>query len=196
MWDTAGTGAAGPHDGRMTRPPEFRETGAHRAAADQETNHSPYLAGLRLAGRRVVVLGAGVVATRRIPVLLEAGAEVQVIAPHATSDVRHWHDRGELAWRHRRYAGGDLSGAWYVLVATDDPRCNEEASAEAERGQIFCVRSDDRHAATAWTPATAEVDGITVGILSGGDPRRSRWVRDVLVARLAELGGRVRRLAA
>src|SRR5690606_41669635 len=43
----------------------------------------------------------------------------------------------------RRYADGDLSGAWYVLAATDDPETNAAVSAEADSQQVFCVRADD-----------------------------------------------------
>ncbi|MBI4941009.1 MAG: uroporphyrinogen-III C-methyltransferase, partial [Actinobacteria bacterium] len=44
----------------------------------------PYLAGLRLAGRRVVVVGGGAVAQRRVPGLLAAGADVTVVSPRIT----------------------------------------------------------------------------------------------------------------
>ncbi|MCL7456810.1 uroporphyrinogen-III C-methyltransferase, partial [Micromonospora sp. MSM11] len=42
---------------------------------------NPYPLGLRLAGRRVVVVGGGAVATRRVPALLDAGADVLLVAP-------------------------------------------------------------------------------------------------------------------
>ncbi|MGH3682640.1 MAG: NAD(P)-dependent oxidoreductase, partial [Natronosporangium sp.] len=43
-----------------------------------------YPLGLRLAGRRVVVVGGGTVATRRVPALLDAGADLQVVSPSLT----------------------------------------------------------------------------------------------------------------
>lgn len=143
-----------------------------------------YLSGLRLAGRRVVVVGAGRVAGRRLGRLLEAGADVTVIAPRATELITGMASSGVLAWLRRDYADGDLEGAWYVLVATDDQDCNERVSAEAEQRRIFCVRSDDRDAATAWTPASGSVDGVQVGVLSGGDHGRSRRIRDELLRQL------------
>ena len=147
----------------------------------------PYLSGLRLGGRRVVVVGAGQVAERRLVRLLEAGAAVQVIAPQASARIVRLDRAGRLHWIPRRYAEGDLEGAWYVLAATDDPSCNEQVSAEAERRHIFCVRADDREQATAWTPATGEIDGVQVGVLAGGDHRRSRRIRDLVLQLLIKV---------
>jgi len=147
----------------------------------------PYLAGLRLAGRRVVVLGAGTVVERRLPLLLHAGAVITVISPAARTTVADAAQRGELRWERRVYQPGDLAGAWYVLAATNDPVANAAASQEAEAAQIFCVRADDATASSAWTPATAEVDGITIGVLAGRDPRRAVAVRELLVEALRRI---------
>jgi siroheme synthase-like protein len=152
----------------------------------------PYLSGLILAGRAVVVLGAGAVAQRRLPRLLGSGAVVRVIAPEATPAIARMARRGELTWTRRCYGVGDLAEAWYVLVATNDDGCNRAASTEAEQNRIFCVRSDRAVEATAWTPATGEVDGLLVAVLSGGNPRRASAVRDGLIGGLRK----VRRLAA
>ena len=140
----------------------------------------PYPVGLRLQDRRVVVLGGGTVAQRRLPALLATGADLHLIAPETTPAVQAMADAGELTWHPRRYAAGDLAGAWYVLAATDDPAANAAASAEAEANRIFCSRSDDASAASAWTPATGRQDGTTVAVLSG-DPRRSAGLRDAVV---------------
>lgn len=140
-----------------------------------------YPVGLRLHGRRVLVLGAGQVAQRRLPGLLAAGADVLLVAPSATPAVEAMANAGELTWERRRYRSGDLDGAWYALIATDDPEANTAASAEAEQRRVWCVRSDDAAAATAWTPATGHSAGITVAVLTGQDPRRSAAVRDAVI---------------
>lgn len=149
----------------------------------------PYLSGLLLAGRRVVVLGGGHVAQRRLIRLVEAGADVELIAPEVTPAIALRARRGEIIWSRRCYAIGDLADSWYVVVATDDETCNRAASVEAEQDRIFCVRADRADQATAWTPAIGQLDGVQVGVLSGGDPRRSKQVRDLLVGRLRRLRG-------
>lgn len=145
-----------------------------------------YPVGLRLSGRRVVVLGGGQVAQRRLPALIAAGADVLLVSPSATPSVEAMVDAGELRWERRRYQPGDFEGAWYALITTDDPEANAAASAEAEARRVWCVRSDDAEAASAWTPATGRSEGVTVAVLTGNDPRRSAAVRDAVVEGLRD----------
>ncbi|MFF6792801.1 uroporphyrin-III C-methyltransferase/precorrin-2 dehydrogenase/sirohydrochlorin ferrochelatase [Streptomyces filamentosus] len=152
----------------------------------EPAEHPAYPVGLRLAGRRVVVLGGGTVAQRRLPALIAAGADLTLISPSATPSVEAMAEAGELTWIRRRYEDGDLADAWYALVATTDPAANAAASAEAERSRVWCVRSDDAEAATAWTPATGRGDGVTVAVLTGHDPRRSAAVRDAILEGLRD----------
>ncbi|MFD3561490.1 uroporphyrinogen-III C-methyltransferase [Streptomyces sp. NPDC058686] len=152
--------------------------------------HPAYPVGLRLTGRRVVVLGGGQVAQRRLPALIAAGADIHLISPTATPSVEAMADGGELTWSRRPYADGDLADAWYALIATGDRTANEAASAEAERHRVWCVRSDDADAATAWTPATGRSEGVTVAVLTtdaaGRDPRHTAAVRDAIVEGLRD----------
>ncbi|MFE2730266.1 uroporphyrinogen-III C-methyltransferase [Streptomyces sp. NPDC059349] len=152
--------------------------------------HPAYPVGLRLTGRRVVVLGGGQVAQRRLPALIAAGADIHLVSPTATPSVEAMADGGELTWSRRPYAEGDLADAWYALIATGDRAANEAASAEAERHRVWCVRSDDADAATAWTPATGRSEGVTVAVLTtdaaGRDPRHTAAVRDAIVAGLRD----------
>jgi len=145
---------------------------------------SPYLVGLELRGRRVVVVGAGTVAQRRLGRLVAAGADIVVVAPEATPAVEGMAEAGQVQWRRRSYAVGDLDGAWYALAATADPAVNAAVVAEAESRRVFCVRADDASRGTAVTPATGEHDGLTVGVLAGGRPRRSAAVRTALLEAL------------
>ncbi|ONI69324.1 uroporphyrinogen-III C-methyltransferase [Kribbella sp. ALI-6-A] len=148
------------------------------------TEPSPYLSGLVLTGRRVVVVGGGGVAQRRLPRLLETGAQIDVISPAITPTIEGLLTNPDLRWVERGYTPGDLEGAWYVVVATDDAEVNDQVSAEAEERRIFCVRSDDRSRATAWTPASGQHDHVTIGVLGAGDHRRSAAVRDAILEEL------------
>ncbi len=143
-----------------------------------------YPAGLRLAGRRVVVVGGGRVAQRRIPFLLTTGARVEVVSPVTTPAVEGHARAGELVWHQRPYRHGDLEAAWYVVAATDQPAVNHEVSLEAEAARVFCVRSDNASQATAWTPATGRHGPLTVAVLGSRDPKRSSSVRDEIMVRL------------
>src|ERR1700742_1818385 len=99
-----------------------------------------YPVGLRLAGRRVVVVGGGQVAQRRLPALVSAGADIVLVSPSATASVEAMATAGELRWERRKYRPGDLADAWYALIASTDPVANAAASAEAEEHRVWCVR--------------------------------------------------------
>src|ERR1700724_3042359 len=103
------------------------------------TPENPYLAGLRLTGKKVVVVGGGNVAQRRLPLLVASGADVHVIARSATPAVEAM---SRITLSLREYRDGDLSGAWYAIAATDDAQVNAAVVAEADRHRIFCVRAD------------------------------------------------------
>lgn len=141
-----------------------------------------YLSGLRLKGRKVVVVGGGAVSTRRVPRLLDAGADVTLIAPTATTALQELAAEGRLVWETRAFVDGDLDGAWYVLAQTDDPAVNARVAAQAEAQRTFCVRADDATGGTAWTATTLNADGVTVGVLGSRNPVRTRGVRDSLLA--------------
>jgi uroporphyrin-III C-methyltransferase/precorrin-2 dehydrogenase/sirohydrochlorin ferrochelatase len=142
-----------------------------------------YPLGLRLAGRRVVVVGGGRVAARRVPGLLRAGARVRVVSPEVTAAVECYITAGQIDWAARPYRPGDLAEAWYAVAAADDPAVNAAVAAEAEQARVFCSRADDAGAATAWTPAVGTHSGVTVSVLGAeeADPRRSAAVRDAVV---------------
>ncbi len=157
------------------------------ATADDQ----PYLLGLRLSGRRVVVAGGGAVAGRRVPALLDAGADVSLVSPEVTGSLEDLAQAGRIRWARRRYAAGDIDGAWLVCACTDDPAVNAAIAAAAETQRIWCVRADDASQSPVWTPASGLAGDVRVGVLSG-DPRRSAGIRDAIVAglRTGSLGAR------
>lgn len=148
---------------------------------------APYLAGLRLSGRRVVVVGAGRVLSRRLSTLLASGPQLHVVSQEATPRIRAAADAGQLTWVPRPYREGDLDGAWYALACTDDPDVNARVVADAEALRLWCVRADDGAHGSAVTPATARHEGLHVAVLAGGDFRASRRLRDRLALLLPGL---------
>ena len=136
-----------------------------------------YLVGLRLAGKKVVVVGGGTVAQRRLPLLIASGADVHVISRSATRSVEAM---SGITLSLREYRDGDLDGAWYAIAATDDPEVNAAVVAEAERLHIFCVRADIAVEGTAVTPASFSYAGLSVGVLAGGEHRRSAAIRSAI----------------
>jgi uroporphyrin-III C-methyltransferase / precorrin-2 dehydrogenase / sirohydrochlorin ferrochelatase len=143
-----------------------------------------YLLGLRLRGRRVVVVGGGTVAARRVPRLLAAGADVLLVSPEVTASLQDLATTGRISWLAREYRPGDCADAWLACACAGPAEVNAAVADEAEQRRIWCVRADDAAHATAWTPAAGTATDVTVGVLSG-DPRRSAAIRDAITAGIA-----------
>jgi uroporphyrin-III C-methyltransferase/precorrin-2 dehydrogenase/sirohydrochlorin ferrochelatase len=154
------------------------------------TDFPTYPSGLRLEGRKVVVVGGGQVAQRRVPGLIAAGAVVVVVSPEVTPAIEGLVGSGEITWVARGFADADLDGAWYVIAATADPEVNARVGAAAEERHTFCVRSDDAQAASAWTPAVGRHGEVTVAVLGDRrqhrDSRRTAALRDRILERLQD----------
>ena len=139
--------------------------------------------GLRLGGRRVVVVGGGGVASRRVPALLDAGADILLVSPKVAASLEDLAAAGRIRWEARGYQPGDCAGAWLVCACADDPGVNAAVAAAAEKQRTWCVRADDAGESAAWTPASGRAGDVQVGVLSG-DPRHSAAIRDAIVAGL------------
>src|SRR6516165_10331443 len=140
-----------------------------------------YPLSLRLEGRRVLVVGGGSVALRRVAGLREAGAEVVLVAPRLTPALADLAARGQVTAHQRDYQPGDLDGAWLVLACTDRPEVNAAVAADAEREHLWCARADDAAASTAWVPAVGRAGAVTVAVNAGRNPRRAAELRDRFV---------------
>src|SRR5215472_16440271 len=140
-----------------------------------------YPLSLRLEGRKVVVVGGGPVALRRVAGLREAGAEIVVVAPWLTPALADLADRGQITAHRRGYQPGDTDGAWLVLACTDRPEVNEAVAADAERQHLWCARADDAASSAAWVPAVGRAGAVTVAVNAGRNPRRAAELRDRFV---------------
>jgi uroporphyrin-III C-methyltransferase / precorrin-2 dehydrogenase / sirohydrochlorin ferrochelatase len=128
-------------------------------------------------------VGGGSVASRRIPALLDAGAQVHLVSPKVTAALEDLANAGRITWTARGYAEGDCQGAWLICACTDDQAVNAAVAAEAESQRTWCVRADDAGQSAAWTPASGQADDVRVGVVSG-DPRHSAAIRDAILAGL------------
>jgi uroporphyrin-III C-methyltransferase / precorrin-2 dehydrogenase / sirohydrochlorin ferrochelatase len=149
-----------------------------------EPGHPPYLVGLRLEGRRVVVVGGGHVAQRRVPGLLAAGADVVLVSPEVTPAIEGM--AAEITWHERTFQEHDLDDAWYAVAATDDAEVNAAVANAADERRIFCVRADDARGGSAWTPATGRHGTVTVAVLGNREPRQSAALRDDILTALRD----------
>lgn len=137
---------------------------------------------LRIAGRKVVVVGGGHVATRRAHALVDAGADLTVVSPTLTARLTELAELGRIRWHQRTYEAGDLDGAWLVQTATADAATDDQVAADAEARQIWCLKGGDPADASAWMPAVAQVEDVLIAVSGGGDAGRASSLRDGVAA--------------
>jgi len=141
---------------------------------------------LDVTGRRVVVVGGGPVAARRVSSLVACGAEVRVVAPYVCESLWELVGAGRVTLALREYTPGDLDGAWLVHTCSGDASVDAAVAREADAQRIWCVHAGDSQTATAWTPAVARVGEAVVAVSAGGDPRCAQRLRNGIAAALAD----------
>lgn len=119
-----------------------------------------------LSGKTVTVIGAGKIASRRIKVLLEYGARIRVIAPQICEEIRAL--SGSLEIIEREYEGGDVSGSFMVIAATDSREVNQKAGADAKAEGINVSVADSREECSFYFPAVIRKGSISIGLVSDG----------------------------
>jgi len=148
-----------------------------------------YPATLVVAGKRCVVVGGGPVAARKVRGLVEAGADVVVIAPDICEEIRSL----PVELVERPYRRGDLSLAWLAMAATDRPEVNRQVHAEGQDAHVWVNAADDPDACSFTLPAVLRQGPVTVAVsTSGYSPALAAWIRERIAA---DLGPEVALLA-
>jgi uroporphyrin-III C-methyltransferase/precorrin-2 dehydrogenase/sirohydrochlorin ferrochelatase len=140
------------------------------------------LVGLSFEGKRVVIAGGGAVAARRARAFVAEHADVFVVAPHVTDALREFADHGSLVIAQRTVRQSDVSGAWLVVAATDNPTVNEQLVGWASAERAWCINASDAVGGTARMAAQSGHGDVLVGVasLAQPDPARVRAIRDAL----------------
>ncbi len=125
---------------------------------------------LNLKGKRVVLVGGGTIASRRINVLRQFGCDLTVISPQLklTAD---W-----FTWLPRTYRAGDLEGAFLAIAATDDREVNRAIGEEARRRNILVSVADCMEECSFFFPAICTGGGVVAGVVSSGKSHRKTAV--------------------
>lgn len=134
-----------------------------------------------LASTPCVVVGGGVVASRKVTALREAGARPVVISPALCESLRRQVEQGEIDAIQRHYQAGDLAGVRLVIAATDDPATNEAVWHEAQDTGCLVNVVDDPPRCNFYVPATVRRGALTLAISTGGkSPLLARRIRKLL----------------
>lgn len=131
---------------------------------------------LKLAGRSVLLVGAGPVATSKLEGLAAAGADITVVAPEVSPAIV----ASGVRLHRRRFEEADLDGMWLVVAAAT-PEVNAAVAVAANARQLFVNAVDDPPNATAYLGGVVRRSGLTIAIsTSGRAPALAGLVREGL----------------
>jgi len=137
-----------------------------------------YPVNLVVAGRRCVVVGAGRIAARKIEALLDAGADVHVVAPGVGQEVQAWADAGRLHVEEREFATTDLDDAWLATTATGVPAVDHAVFAAGEERRVWVNSADDPANCSFTLTSVVRRGDLVVTIGTGGrSPALATWLR-------------------
>ena len=142
-----------------------------------------YPAYLNLQNRKCLVVGAGIVAERKVLTLLRSGGDVTLISPEATEANADWARSNQITWHKRQFQAGDTEGMFLVCAATDSPEINTQVFKEAhEVYRINLVNVVDVIPECTFAAASVIThEDLTISIsTSGKSPALSRRIREYL----------------
>lgn len=133
---------------------------------------------LRLLGRPALVVGGGKVAARRAKLMLDAGAQVTLVAPVLGDEAAELINL--VKWEQREFRVGDLDGVWFVVAASGESGVDNHVVSEAEKQRIWSVNNSEVDSSAAWVPAVATVEDVKVAVNAGGDSLRAVSIRNAI----------------
>jgi uroporphyrin-III C-methyltransferase/precorrin-2 dehydrogenase/sirohydrochlorin ferrochelatase len=137
---------------------------------------------LKLAGRRVLVVGGGPVAASKLRGLLDADATVVVVAPDVVEEIA----AAPVEILRRPFVPEDLEGISFVVAAAP-PDVNREVAAAAHPRGLFVNAVDDMENATAYMGAIVRRAGVTMALSTDGEaPALAGLMREALEALLPD----------
>lgn len=127
---------------------------------------------LPAAGKTVLVVGGGEIASRRIKTLCRFDWKVRVVSPEATGEVRALAEKGRISWVKRTFRSGDTEGAFLAVAATDSREVNRLVGQDARENGAYVSVADSMEECGFYFPAIAENRFVVAGIAGDGTSHR------------------------
>ena len=155
---------------------------------------------LNIKNKKCVVVGGGEVAFRKATLLLRAGADLHIVAPLVSDELRKLRVDRDCTITLKKFEEADLNDAILVVAATDDLEINERVSVIASKLNIPVNVVDQPHLCSFIMPSIVDRSPIVVAISSGGtSPILTRKLKELnetmipeRIDKLAELLGSFR----
>jgi len=137
-----------------------------------------------LSEKKIVVIGGGTIATRRINTLLQFVNRIVVVAPEVTPELMESERQGKITWVRGKYCFEQIAEADVVIAATNQPAVNLQVKNDCENflaktGRHILVNvADDRRLCDFYFPGVVQTEDFVIGISTGGSaPGRVKEIR-------------------
>ena len=121
---------------------------------------------LSLEKKKIVVIGAGKIAERKIRKLLPFKGHILVIAPEATQDLKAMNEAGSIKWIPKYYEKTDVEKSFLVLALTHNREINQEVGLACKEKNIFVSIGDCKEESNFYFPGTLIDDDLVLGMIS------------------------------
>ena len=136
-----------------------------------------------LSDKKIVVVGGGSIATRRIKTLLSFTRNIDVVAPKVTMELSELGKAGIVNLFLRPVKRSDFTGAYMVIAATNDRKLNDVICTVCKEEGIYVNVSSDKEKCDFYFPGIFMQDEIVVGVTASGlDHKKARRVREEIQA--------------
>lgn len=135
---------------------------------------------LKLDGKKVVIVGGGKVAERKVTGLLSTGSHITVISPYATDELKRLAGSGRIEWLEKSFANEDIDGAFIIFAATNDSELNQSIKISACDQQLVTI-ADDPEGSDFHVPSHIQRGRLSIAVSTGGaSPTLARKLREQL----------------
>ena len=142
----------------------------------------PYPVNLLVEGRPCLVVGGGRVAAHKVQGLRRCGAQVHVVAPEVSDEVRA---EPGVTWEERPYRASDLRGRRLVVAATNDSAVNAAVFEDGEAAGVWVNGADDPAHCSFTLPSIVRRGDLLLTVSTGGrSPALAVWLRERLEAEI------------
>lgn len=121
-----------------------------------------------ILGKKIIVIGAGKIAKRRIQALSNFDCKIKVVSMEALPEVVELAEVDKLELQLKSYEPSDLDGADYVLAASNSKELNYEIYLECKKKKIPVNVADDKGKSDFYFPGIVRKNGVTVGVTAEG----------------------------
>ncbi len=136
---------------------------------------------LDVKNKPCLIVGGGVIATRKVILLTHAQARITIVAPKISSQLQGKVDEGIISWQQKTFASEDLQGYQLVFAATDDREVNVEISILCREQGILVNAADDTKNCDFILPSIIDRSPVQIAVSTGGaSPVLARMLRTKL----------------